>query len=345
MFLRWWRMGEDSRRRVWLLYGWFSGLMFCGSCCGVISSVAWMRVSELYITNNHPTSTLTSVEFWSNYALVFRWCAVHFTTSALEFFSLSVAKLMVLHRMVSFAVPKGDSSAGRFVAAGRMVMVCAVLGNVIGFTGNIAAAVQWNDASDRALAAAVAFAANSADASELSKLASQQEQVAAGTGSVQQFSEVTVLLLIIVAFLVVGVTCARRVSSALHRMDDDESEASAIGKKMRRQIVATVVVVFATFLMRATYSTMWASANALQNQGDDCSSRLEPCNSACANVYLLMLKWMLFTPEFQSLVLLMSSPLSLLVALWGMTTDRMLQLMNTRAQADGTALATRSGRF
>ena len=338
-------MGEDLRPRVWLLYGWFTGLMFCGSCCGVISSLAWMRFSELYITTNYPTSTLTSVEFWSNYSLFFRWLAAYFTSSALEFFSLSVAKLMVLHRMVSFAVPKDDSSAGRFVAAGRVVMMCAVLGNLIGLAGNIVAAAQWNDASNRAQAAPVAFASDSADAHELGKLASKQEQVAAGTGSVQQFSEVTVLLLIIAAFLVVGVTCARRVSSALHRMGDDQSEASAIGKKMRRQIVSTVVVVFVTFLLRATYSTMWATANALQNQGDDCSSRLEPCNSSCANVYLLMLKWMLYTPEFQSLVLLTSSPLSLLVALWGMTTDRMLQLMNTRAQADGTAMATRSGRY
>jgi len=38
MFLRWWRMELEDRPRVWELYGWFSGLMLCGSCFG---AVAW----------------------------------------------------------------------------------------------------------------------------------------------------------------------------------------------------------------------------------------------------------------------------------------------------------------
>ena len=37
MFWRWWRMKEEDRRRVWVLYGWFSGLMCVGSVFGAVT--------------------------------------------------------------------------------------------------------------------------------------------------------------------------------------------------------------------------------------------------------------------------------------------------------------------
>ena len=42
MFFLWRRMDEDDRRRVWRLYGWFSGLMMCGSCFGAVAWAARM---------------------------------------------------------------------------------------------------------------------------------------------------------------------------------------------------------------------------------------------------------------------------------------------------------------
>ena len=49
----------------------------------------------------------------------------------------------------------------------------------------------------------------------------------------------------------------------------------------------------------------------------------------CANVYAHMAQWMGYTPEFQLLIVLVSSPLALLVALWGMTSNATLQLMKS----------------
>ena len=60
-----------------------------------------MQFTEFYITINHPLSSLTNADIWRQYALAFRWLIAYFIFSALEFFGLSVAKLMVLHRMVS----------------------------------------------------------------------------------------------------------------------------------------------------------------------------------------------------------------------------------------------------
>ena len=56
-----------------------------------------------------------------------------------------------------------------------------------------------------------------------------------------------------------------------------------------------------------------------------------PCNLACHSLYDLMHQWMVRTPEFEATVVLISSPHTLLVALWGMT-KYALQLMKTRTK-------------
>jgi hypothetical protein len=43
-----------------------------------------------------------------------------------------------------------------------------------------------------------------------------------------------------------------------------------------------------------------------------------------------MVRWMFYTPSLELTVELLSSPLALLVALWGMTTQRTWQLMNCK---------------
>ena len=90
--------------------------------------------------------------------------------------------------------------------------------------------------------------------------------------------------------------------------------------------MGTAAFVFLTFLLRAVFSTMNALSYALQIQVSTCSSN---CNPACNNVWTVIQEWLQFTPEFQLSVVLISSPLALLVALWGMTDKRTLQLMRS----------------
>ena len=92
------------------------------------------------------------------------------------------------------------------------------------------------------------------------------------------------------------------------------------------RIVGTAAFVFVAFLLRAVFSTMNALANALQNDGAACPT---PCGIPCNNVWTLIKNWLNVTPEFQLAVVLISSPLALLVALWGMTDKRTLQLMRS----------------
>jgi hypothetical protein len=50
-----------------------------------------------------------------------------------------------------------------------------------------------------------------------------------------------------------------------------------------------------------------------------------------------MWQWMDYTPQFQLMVVLISSPLSLMVALWGMTSNKLLKMMRDCSTSDGLA--------
>ena len=332
-------MDGEGRRGEWGLYGWFSGLMLCGSCFGAVAWGAYMQnlVSTFNALNN-PSSTLTNAQSFSIAAQTSRWVAAFAVVYAMEFLCLSAAKLMVLDRMMEFAMRKGDGVWRRWVVGGRVVMAAVVAGNVVGLGGNVAAAVYFQRTAVHYSAASAAFAANStADANNFVNLANQQQQLAVSTQSLQSFCEVAVLLLIIVAFAVVGAACARRLSSEQQRHDDnpfvnaaDAAAAAPAWRQLRLRIVGTAAFVFVTFLLRAVYSTMFALANELQNGGNfaNCPSGNQ-CDASCFNLYKLIQVWLFNTPEFQQIVVLISSPLALLVALSGMTTDRALRQMQS----------------
>jgi len=344
MFFRWWRMDGEGRRRVWRLYGWFSGLMLCGSMFGAVAWGANMQNLVLdFNTQNNPSSILTRAQIFSSAAQIRRWIAVFSVMYAMEFFCLSVAKLMVLDRMTD--VPQADGLSRRWVVGGRVVLAAVVAGNVVGLGGNVAAAVCYERTAEFYSAASAAAAANNtADFKNFFSLAVQQEQLASSTQALQSFCEVAVLLVIIFAFTatslqynpaVVGVASARRASSALLDMTDDATVAAV--NKLRLQIVGTSVFVFVTFLLRAVFSTWHALAFELQDGANrvSCPSK-SPCDASCYNVYKLMQRWFIYTPEFQLTVVLISSPLALLVALWGMTSERTLQLMQSNRRQTNT---------
>ena len=103
--------------------------------------------------------------------------------------------------------------------------------------------------------------------------------------------------------------------------------AAPAWRRVRWRILGTAAFVFVTFLLRAVSSTMNALSNALQIQAyGTCDN---PCDPACNNVWTVIQTFLELTPEFQLIVVLISSPLALIVALWGMTDKRTLQHMRS----------------
>jgi hypothetical protein len=173
-----------------------------------------------------------------------------------------------------------------------------------------------------------------------------------------------VLLLIVLAFVVVSILSTQLIKIGLRNLHNAKSsimlvgeagdqarqlvdDDTAAGRQLMRKVVGTVAVVFVSLLLRAIYASMLAVADSLQDVGKGCSDNL--C-SQCFNVYALALPcsqcrcallvcrythvrtFIVYSPAFTLMVILISSPLTLLVALWGMTGVRALELMAVKRQ-------------
>jgi hypothetical protein len=336
MLYLWWKMDEEGRRRVWPLYGRFCGLMVCGSCFGAVTWAARMMSLVNWFNGNDAFSRGDKVQRSSLYALFYSWTAVFFVIYAIDFLCLSAARLMVLDRMSEFAAGQDEGTRKRWAAGGRVVMAVVVLGNAAGLAANVAAAVHAQRAAEAASTASALFAANTQAANEYDSLMRTEIQLAVSIAAVQSFCEVAVLLLIVAAFIIAGVVCARFLNSTLHTLRllaaNIASAPAAAGRELRRRIVGTTVVVFVAFVVRSVQSTMAAVARQMQDTATTCPGVTGLCEPSCHNVFTHIHVWMLRTPEFQVTIVLISSPLTLLVALWGMTSRQTLQAMKSKEQ-------------
>ena len=361
MFVRWVRLSQKRKHSMWRMYGWFTGLMCCGSIFGTVSWLSYMQFLVAYFTakDRSRDSILPDAKIASDYVTVARFGAAYIVTNAAELCFLSVVKLMMLFRTMDLSVDQGDVVPGRWIDAARITMKVVTVLNAAGLCSTFVAAAFANDAARLYSLSAAAFAANvtGPDSGEhFFLLGGEKTQLCYKMIAVQEGCWIVVLLLIITSVVLVGSAFARFASDklrglslaaegdpeAISKVDDfsvertrSESRRAAAatviaGGRTRRKIVSTAVFVFVTFLLRASYEAIFGIANAFQNRAAECgnSDTVSVCDSACYNVYALMQIWLIYTPEFQMLVVLISSPLALLVALWGMTTDNMSKPLN-----------------
>ena len=213
MLVRWWLVDNECKRRMWLLYGWFNALMCCGSCFG---AVAWAYQMQYLVAFYTPTGTLTSAENASLRAHADRSGAVFLVSYAIEFLCHSVAKLMVLNRLMRLSVPQGELLPESWTRGSKFVMAFVIVGNLVGLGSNVAAAVYSMQNADFASAASVAFAKNNTEeAMYFVGLTDEKFHVTLMSVSVQSFCEVAVLLLIISAFVLAGAMFASYASGML----------------------------------------------------------------------------------------------------------------------------------
>jgi hypothetical protein len=317
----------------------FTALMACGSCVG---AVAWAARIMYLVSLFTAADSSNPVEKYWQYASDIRWFSAYSVTYAFEFLCLSAAKLMVLDRLSVFSALEGTSARRRWTAT-SVVMAAVVLGNAVSLAGNVASAVHYLRAADALSTLSAYYAANSTDTStaqEFSTLGLKETQLGGSILSVQRFCEVAVLLLIVAAFVAVGVLSVRRVSSRLLGVDA-ASAAAATGRALRRQMLGITAFVFVTFLLRSVLSTITAVSFQLRDLDRDCpasDSEKSIFCSTCRNVYSHITGWMIYTPAFESTIVLISSPFTLLVALWGMTSKATLHLMKSSGQESSVAL-------
>ncbi len=206
----------------------------------------------------------------------------------------------------------------RWVAAGRLLVGSVIAVNLVSVSVSVGEAVFWKRVSD-------GYKNPNEVNNGIGNIMS-----AVKFASICQFCEVAMLLLIIAVFLVLGALCARRMRVAMRSMSNDASDQlRAEFTSVRRQILVTVCFGFTTFVLKAVSSTMFAVVNALSND-QQCSY----CDSGC-NVAALAQTWFILTPEFQLSIIFLSLPVTMLITLWGKTTQRALRLMHGPAGTHG----------
>ena len=297
-FVRWRRQSEGERQKGWSLYGWFTALSFCGSVVGALAYFCRMRQLEVYyvysnlVTTVGPTPAQQS-QMQTKRAENLRWTAAHYAVYPFELAIVIAAKLFVLHRMQHLAVSRSVHPQ-RWRYARRGFLCAIVLLLALGICGNFGAAFYQNQGADCNVESASAYAINdTVTGKALRVVANQKDQLASGYASIQRFSEVTVLIIVIAAFFTVGCFSARVIASALRSLYIAEQKLVSIagvageqgrqlfasageqGRRLQRKVIGTFVFMFVTILVRAAFTVLYAAAQALQNNGDPCATRFD----------------------------------------------------------------------
>jgi hypothetical protein len=151
----------------------------------------------------------------------------------------------------------------------------------------------------------------------------------------------------LVSFVVAGALCIRRFYTGA---TNKSTEAGRRNNKVRRQIIATVSTVFVTFLIRSVYAAVLAASRQGSNlfftpfvkgKSDYDSACKNDQNLAgvcdpCQGLGLIVQIWLYLCPAFPFTVFLLSSPVTILVALWGMTTQSFFESLRWKGRKNVT---------
>jgi hypothetical protein len=300
-FVLWRRIDFEVRQRMWLLYGWFIGVQFFGCCIGAVAEAT--RMQEKY---------LIDVGLKINAEALY-WRAAYEVLHGLSSFVLIVSKVMMLDRMVDFASAKASLLAKRLDIWKRLVFAAVVMLSLAVVGSHVSVAVY---ASQSGNLLDSGFKRNS---TEFLDKFNQADQATAA----YLICESVRLMFIVASFLVVGVLCSKRILSGMK-----SAQAPAVvsgGKSLLLQISCTTAFVFVTLLLLTCYTLLMAYANVNTNI-KSCSNSKFVC-SACYNDAQLILFFDYYTPALRGIIELIAYPLSVFVAVWGMTSSKLLKLM------------------
>jgi len=247
--------------------------------------------------------------------------------------SYLIATLLVLDRLMDFSKLKGASATSFWAVWRRAVVGVVVAGAVVGVCCNLAASVFYARTAN-------IFDGITAGTQNNTRAAVEENSKASTSAAFMFAYEALIVPVLILSFLAVGIASARRVRHALHAATASAAmQASAppatadTPRQLLRKIVNTCGVIFVSLLLRAVPAIFFAIAAGLQRfVSCDAYTNRNRC-SECYDVYTHMFMWIVYTPSLIFAVALVSQPVTLLVALWGMTSGQTLALMKANSEA------------
>ena len=345
--LRWVVAGGEERIMRERL-GLFSGLVCVGSVAGAVSWGTQMFYQILLYESNG--ASLSSQQSDTLYASALRYIAVSIITYGFELLCLILSKLVLLRLLVdsasqsSQADVSGMSSVRRRWLGGRALQIVykvmalgVVAGGVVCLV--MLAVTCAYSAQQAVVVDQAAFACDAAGNDTNSSLALKNAAISINANintvsSVQLGIEALTLLLITIAyafivswsvalFRIVERVGALALLSSSDRRDTQPSELSVesvvsaavqAAVKNRRRLTAACVIVLITFPARVA-SDLLQSYGAFSDPQNVACGPCDPCQS---NAFLVN-QWFTYTPEFQPIIVAVSSPLPLTLSLWLMT--------------------------
>jgi hypothetical protein len=329
------------------MYGWFTAISCIGSAAGALAFAA--RVAQFaYRYPRQRAEQLTNRTFEDDKRVSdfrdfeLRSSSAFFILFSIEAWFVTVAQLLMLHRIFRFSL-SGSRQKRAWGMCGRIFFAIVNAVYLSGVLCNVTAATYLIEGAVVSRQVVNAYVDNDiVSAKNYEVLALSMAGRGASLFGIQRFLEAVVLIIVVTAFLTTGFNCHRIIMIALRALFSAEQKVSIIsgaaagqarelvhqagseGKLLHRKVVGTVLVVFATVLLRSFYSILYALSLYFNQISNPCSrSECDPCK----NVFSHILSWMLYTPFFEQGIMLVASPLAQLVALWGMSGVRAMEQM------------------
>ena len=281
---------------------------------------------------------------------IFFYTAFQVIPEGLFLFCLNCAQLMVLERIARAAVSSAHGAPARWVIAKRITVVIFVAFHSTSFCCRVALAAFLDRLVHLYKQMQIVLQLKQ-DADKIQILQQQINDILIPVRkaiTVHNVCDMAVLLYTVATFLLVGALCARRIKRILQRpqMPADSVNIISLNPKdevrsILFQVIATCLFVFVSLASMAFFVTFLAISN-VDVFGDDFGfgdvcpvdgSPLPPCDP-CHSVFRLIAVWRVYTPEF-TLGFLLPAPCALLVALWGMTSKRLLHAFKLSWQRHG----------
>ena len=327
--------------------GLFSGLVCVGSVAGAVSWGTQLSYQNLLYESNGAS---VSRQIDTLLASALRFAAVSLITYGFELLCLILSKLVLLRLLVDSATQSsqanvsGMSGVRRRWLGGRALQIVyktmasgVVAGGVVCLVMSAVAcaySAQQAVVVDQAASACDAAGNDTNSSLALINAANAINTNSNTVGSVQAGIEALTLLLITISyafivswsvalFRIVERVGALALLSSNDRRDTQPSESSVEGVvaaavqsavKNRRRLTAACLVVLITFPARAAFDLLQAYSSFNDPQNAACG----PCDPCQSNPFLVN-QWLQYTPEFQPIVVAVSSPLPLTLSLWLMT--------------------------
>ena len=331
---------------MWGQLGWFSGLVCAGSVAGAAAWGSIMQTDSLYYASFAPEVSRRQAH--ALLAADSRWFAAFYILYPVDFLCLVLPKLMLLRRLIDNALRTSQAQASSssdprqkwlltrgmpsvFKATAAAVVLCAATG-IVAYHVAAAYFVQVSGLRDEAAAACDAQGNDTHSSLAFMNASITVETRAYAASSVQNVCEAVGLLLISVTYAVLVPfsiamfrqaehVAAHALVSVSNSMDKGEQAAAAVvdhtmhaAADQRRRLTAACAIVLLTFPARAAFNFLQAYS-AFDVRYNPACSTCDPCQSE----NFLIQSWITFTPEFQPIVVAVSSPLPLALSLWLIT--------------------------